>query len=402
MSTTTIYEVSDTPMLDYAADADFSMEVGHSPQWLPVEATMSDDQILSATDYSEPIEVDMDTNEHEEITEYEMADGDGEFDVDGDAELADVEVVDLSRLASPLIVSAVPSPHPVGNIFSEHTSVPSDSLPPPIMFHPSASPVSPLEQGYVQPVAVEATPSHASFLDHTADNGLQPLPDSHGIAQGAEYPSIHVEAPQDVADSAASAQDLFPVPSDESDASLQQPAGPSVEYPHPEPSSHAEEVPQSPTRVQELTADGVLSAEASEPQPVEEVHNEVNEDSADDPHEISDGVYIDPPPAVLLTLSSSAGLVDCSLFNQPYSASRSQSPNAYASTSSAGALSLLLSQRPTLYYEPLTDVFNALREEQAIYSHHDLVEGELVLEAFDLDLKISEVRVSQHVPSDSD
>ena len=45
MSTTTVFEVPDTPMLDYAHDADFSMEVGHSPQWLPVEATMSDEQI---------------------------------------------------------------------------------------------------------------------------------------------------------------------------------------------------------------------------------------------------------------------------------------------------------------------------------------------------------------------
>ena len=64
-TTTTAYvDLTDAPMLDYTSDTDFAMHPSDSsPGWLTVEATMSDDTILSAAptsqDYPDAIEVDM-------------------------------------------------------------------------------------------------------------------------------------------------------------------------------------------------------------------------------------------------------------------------------------------------------------------------------------------------------
>ena len=54
-------------------------------------------------------------------------------------------------------------------------------------------------------------------------------------------------------------------------------------------------------------------------------------------------------------------------------------------------LALLLSQRPTLYYEPLSNVFEALRQDETINSISELMDGEMIIEAYDLDLRITEV-----------
>lgn len=61
MSTATVVDLTDAQMLDYAVDGDFSMH--NSPaEWLAIEATMSDDN-PAATDYSEPIEIDMEAGD---------------------------------------------------------------------------------------------------------------------------------------------------------------------------------------------------------------------------------------------------------------------------------------------------------------------------------------------------
>jgi hypothetical protein len=55
--------------------------------------------------------------------------------------------------------------------------------------------------------------------------------------------------------------------------------------------------------------------------------------------------------------------------------------------------SLFLHDFPTLYYEPLAKVFQALRSDDRLAQLFDLARGELVIDAYDLvDLVISEVR----------
>ncbi|KAE9407080.1 hypothetical protein BT96DRAFT_175475 [Gymnopus androsaceus JB14] len=96
-----------------------------------------------------------------------------------------------------------------------------------------------------------------------------------------------------------------------------------------------------------------------------------------DPHEVSEGVYIDPPPAVFLSFAFLEHPEVC-LFNQPSSTTE---PSSYA---------ILLSDQPTLYYEPLSTVFDALRNDSELSGVADLSHVELVLDAYDLQLTISE------------
>jgi hypothetical protein len=52
---------------------------------------------------------------------------------------------------------------------------------------------------------------------------------------------------------------------------------------------------------------------------------------------------------------------------------------------------LLLENRPMLYYESLSCVFEALRQDKVISRISDSVEGELVMDAYNLQLAVMEV-----------
>lgn len=110
----------------------------------------------------------------------------------------------------------------------------------------------------------------------------------------------------------------------------------------------------------------------------------------DDTLKISEGVYIDPPPAVLLSVESSVEALFC-LFNQPIAEVSSQSPPHESREGAVGSYHLLLEGSPTLYYEPISNVFDALRQDEEFLSSipHSF-EGELVFDAYDLQLTISE------------
>jgi hypothetical protein len=129
------------------------------------------------------------------------------------------------------------------------------------------------------------------------------------------------------------------------------------------------------------------SAEAGEP--TTESHETEEDDS--DPHEISDGVYIEPPPPVLIDLPSTSNQPVCSLFNAASSLPSADTgvtvPNAETS------YPILFQTRPTLYYETLNDFFDALREEECIQSITEFADGEMVIDAYDLQLVVSEDNV---------
>jgi hypothetical protein len=99
--------------------------------------------------------------------------------------------------------------------------------------------------------------------------------------------------------------------------------------------------------------------------------------STGDPHEISEGVYIDPPPAVVLLVPTEVQH-HFSLFNEPQEES---SPN----------IEVILQHLPTLYYEPLHSVFEAFRQEEHLHTLFDTTNAELTLDAYELHLVVSEV-----------
>jgi hypothetical protein len=163
--------------------------------------------------------------------------------------------------------------------------------------------------------------------------------------------------------------------------------------------------PQAKEQSEALHGPDVLpenSVEAQVENNVVDHHEEA--DDANDPHEISEGVYIDPPPAVFVSIGSSELPEHC-LFNQPPTNRGSRSPSAEATGSKQEVYSLLLQNRPTLYYEPLSCVFEALRQDDIIGKIPEALEGELVIDAYDLQLAISEVgmnsiicRTAAHFP----
>lgn len=391
MSTTTVMELTDTQMLDYSTDGDYTMHAtGHSSEWLSVEATMSDDPILSATEYSETIEVDMEQNEDEEMTEYEMTDG-IDYVHESVVEIQDVDFADPSQVVSPLGASAIGSPALAGVPPQPYVELP----------HLLLSPAVHSESFTYHHNTTLDTPG-----DHTPDIDALAQPAIHGAAGHSHEPSAH-----SLASSTAEHTEVGrEAPAPERPVS---PAGPAPAHPaaHPEPKPQSSSLEHEEERAAGEVAsgeaventgpeDGSLQTGEAPAEPVRPTdtmidlatHGEVHESASNsDPHEISDGVYIDPPPTVLLSLLSSSQRLDCCLFNQPPSGSGSQSPNAYASTSTAPALALLLSQRPTLYYEPLNNVLEALRQEAVISGMEELADGELVIEAYDLDLRITEV-----------
>ena len=116
-------------------------------------------------------------------------------------------------------------------------------------------------------------------------------------------------------------------------------------------------------------------------EPAEDPITTVN--SPGDPHEISEGVYIDPPPPVLLSMAPTEEF-HFSFFNDAteWTHNDPSSPN------------VVLQQYPTLYYEPLSSVFEALRQDELAQSISNVIEAELILDAIDLELSIPEVSLT--------
>jgi hypothetical protein len=401
MSTTTILESYDTQM-DYSGDFDVAMLTAGSSTdvWSYHSETIMDqdahhDQSTAAAD-RESVEVDMeetypDYADHESV-EYEMAD-DEEVYQHGGGDLLDVEVYDASQLHSPVPMPAaidtpqMPSGEPLD--YTIHTN--------PSFTDPRNS--------------VEASVQHDETHHHELSAGDLP-----SVEVSAPLPAFEVgeEPPPGpaVASTDSHPEQLvdFSVPQDAADRLSHAVLSAEATV---EPSGNLNSGDSGHTRVEETEAAAgwshaqnypdaanlLQTAESEDPESGES-HNEAqqyyeyNETAANvvDPHEISEGVYIDPPPAVLLTLPSSDHSDIC-LFNQPPTRTGSVGPSEEHHQRGQQDLILLLHHRPTLYYEPLTSVFEALRQEQYITQIPEFAEGELALDAYDLQLIVSEVRL---------
>ncbi|KAF9452852.1 hypothetical protein P691DRAFT_756067 [Macrolepiota fuliginosa MF-IS2] len=98
----------------------------------------------------------------------------------------------------------------------------------------------------------------------------------------------------------------------------------------------------------------------------------------------ADEAYLEPPPPILLSIFSTDH-PELSLFNKP----TEPLPNE----DDAQERHILLQQVPTLYYEPLAHAFEFLRQDEYVSTVLELTGNELALEAFELDLAITEDNV---------
>jgi len=433
MSSSTVMDSFDAPMLDYSGDMDVHMQTTlSSPKpWIQPETIMEEDvhpiHLLNPFPSHLPqqdVEIDMDDYYNENV-EYEMADG--EIAV-ADSELVDIDVYDATREEAALASASIShstrptdqdiSKKPTADRYlsSESEVVTTDHI-------PSISNLEPPLRQSAEPELLTPTPILASVgQDHDTKpldpsdvavslrESVPPLaadtedPPSNGEASTAVERHARVTTDDGMSDnvtvlplddSEKKRDPEFSLPEHESSASVPQNVtlGATVEE-----GSHQVEIQDSKShdgvRIPDESYEGGVSgaaldnAEAGEPErPAAESHETEADDA--DPHEIFEGVYIEPPPPVSIELPSTSNQLVCSLFNEPFDFPPADTgvnvPSAEAS------YTILFQTRPTLYYETLNDFFDALREEQLIQSITDFVDGEMVIDAYDLQLVISEV-----------
>ena len=373
----------DMQMTDYHTDLDIQMHPSSSDQWFQDEAKMEEDlpalklensfvlkpeghlktDLYSQEKLDGTIEVDMEPISDHQNAEYDMLDDEEIQDSGADI---DVEVYDASRGHSPAMGTLDTSQGAKSRFLDAFESAETnDTL-------DQDLPAEPLDPDEEQVDLHEPESENVESV-LTAQDG-ESVSFAHLAQLVAEAESLEASSSQ---------QSNFQVeaPGDENQ----------IEEGHT--------VDSEVSLFQALTTELVENGEADSSE-VAIVHpsNETSQDNPDenqplaqpgspenslgDPHEISEGVYIDPPPPVLLSLSPEEQFT-FALFNKPTDwNSPLQSPTIDH---------LLLQQLPTLYYEPLSSVFEALRHEEVIGSTFLLAEGELVLDAVDLQLSISEV-----------
>jgi len=370
MSASPFPEPLDAPMHDFA-EFDVPMNSA-SQQDFFLELSMDHDGHNTIYTNQEGVEVDMEAYDDGNI-EYEMADETEEFNESHyHHEPLDVEVYDASNAHSP---DAMP---PDSQALQSLTANPEMTL------LPSPAPFS-------EPLLSEL----GTTVEHDASVTDRPVESDHPVADQATLSAGQEDAPLALTLEQPSESDsLHITAADLVEANLNVPptVDPHDVEKHPDPLvlETNDEVGSS-VQLETPRCSDIPSGHNAQAQG--EHHPDVPQEEADDtndPHEISEGVYIDPPPAVFVSIGSSKVPEYC-LFNQPPSERGSRSPSPGASGSNRVEYSLLLQNRPTLYYEPLSCVFEALRQDDVIAELPEALEGELVIDAYDLQLAVSEV-----------
>ena len=387
-------------MLDYPSDVDVPMHSSSSESWLLGDLAMEDDphfhiqKSLVADRSSASVEVDMEDWAGETI-EYEMADEDENHH--GGDDLLDVEVYDASQVQTPLaldtarILPDVPDHSQSPSLPAHNLSIPMaseiDETPPAageghddeVIGHPDDTLYSSVVEQTV--AASPKTEFRPDILDD-ASAAVVIAPES-----APPPPTDFTEAPEEVPESVSEPVSSTHIPN----VSINHD---SIHSDRPDASIDSTVVPTPHLLLSGLVASETEHTESVDHDQAHEYHNhgepEDNLQTSSDPHEISEGVYIDPPPAVLLSFSLPDERELC-LFNRPPPKSGSSSPSA--GTQPEQPMTMLLHQRPTLYYEPLLSVFKALRQEEEIARIPGFADGELLIDAYDLQLSVSEVRV---------
>lgn len=402
-------DVYDAQMFDYPADADVHMHTNNpSPrQWPHSDPAMEDDieplpiaAVHSTQSFAEDVEVDMEPA-YFESTEYEMADDDsvlyGEI-VDVDLADAPFEPPTQPHAISPVPPSLFPSivEHQPTEVFDPSQNDNTASTPAEAHY-PADSAVSDLgnatETADTEGVALSAAendPELPSNIHNDAGEVSAELYDGPAdfASQSEPYDGLSETHPEPY-DGPAGDADAEAYGADSEIPQLHDHEAAEPVYDSPEHTEDAyHEVPHGGNAEKSGYEhdDAALGEEhAGEPEGDHDYYEGA------DPHEIMDGVYIEPPPAVLLDIPSASDQPECYLFNIPHTSSRN-TPADSPPPSAASRSIILLQNQPTLYFERLSEVFDVLRQEEHVQHVPGLLDGEMVIDAYDLHLEIHEVR----------
>lgn len=328
-----------------APDIDMHMNVSTTDfeSWeTSMDADADEDQLQSSA--GDSVEIDMDAHDEQDLETYDMAEVQETY-LDEDVEFHDVspnQPAQQEFSEDSLVVDLTES----------HEDAPLDFQ---LMDSSIGHPATEIEvQGETEPVE--------AFDPWDPATAISEEPPSLDIPDAAPPQMTHTENAQVNA---------------EIERSLESGAVESL-VPH-----EGEAFPEDPTPV--LPSEQVSAEEGytDSAEPLIDTTSQV------DPHELEDGISIDPPPALLLSLPS--GIPDVYLFSNPAHSS-SGSPTPGSSHSEQHNVSVLLAHAPVMYYSPLSSFFEELRNEATIAQLSGLHDSEMVLQAIDLNLSVSEVR----------
>ncbi|KAG7092164.1 hypothetical protein E1B28_008533 [Marasmius oreades] len=420
----TVMEPFDAQMMDYHNDGDIQMHASHEI-WLQEEAPMEDDghqlhgETHSSSTEFEDVEIDMEENQTEtaQNPEYEMVDEDGGLDYPvGDVEEDDIIVHDVSHPTAGIMSDFYASADPTTSSFPSQEQVlrqqethltSNDSI------NAGGNSIE-LGDNYdnsptIQPETLtHALPPSESFEAPTVEEAGGSLSANKSAAVSTtDLSEVQVQAelagniiqPEQSAegDNDLSSTSRFEPPAVES-FQVHAESAPDHDDEFSGAGSHTHEAPLS----EEATVDDYPQEEPEDPEGTgatltQHDHNPETESlQVDDAvnHnepiaqmtnkgslELSEGAALDPPPGVLLFFAHVDHPEVC-LFSQP---------NHPESSSAAGhSYKLILENNPSLYYEPLSALFDALRQNESMDGLFDLSLSELMIDAFDLQLVISE------------
>lgn len=384
----------DTPMMDFNEDSDMGMLSAENHWVMQAPARMEEDGHMQMLDghgfaydtgaaYTEALEVDMDG--YEPLAEYEMLDDDNHAVAASGADIVDADVYDVSLNPSP---NVMPVPDLTAGYVHEEPHNIHRAVPEPV----TVTPADTVSSSNVDESHVESQ-DHAPLLTENgreytnADAYALEVPEA--VSTYPESPAL--EAKQDdeetayhdyeaVQKVAFDHQGADTVP--EATEPVKPTVGGTIDRPLPldavgSHSSHHESTEEE-TR---LEANQVLQASHSI---AEEV---TTSDAAGVETHSEQAVYseqlVDIPPVLLsLRLTSLDG-------EQPEFTLFSTAPGA--SDHPDDESPVLLQHIPTLFYQPISTLFDVLRHED-YFSHFDeLLEAEMALNVYDLQLLISEV-----------
>jgi hypothetical protein len=397
MSTTILADNIDTAMMDY----DMSTHAGGPNAEMSWTMEVQSDDHPHPHPHPEPgttIEVDM---EPDVLAEYEMGD---DFEVYAD-DAIDVEVFDVDELAAQAVTVDSPVDLDVPPVAPEVAHV--DSIP--LLTTPTLNQTNPFFASPAlapapAPVPELLTPSAETFpsadppptfpdptIPALPTEVIEPPPDSalavlEGLVQNDLDPSTSAPPdalfhPEGVAPEVeASAEAVSSVLEDVAQTTIPDVHEPETVVPSEVEVNHPAETANGTTEHPDKTK-GDPSAEAlehpttAEEQHSEEIHtHEIHEPAPaageGDLHE-----HDEAPPTVLLSLTTSDP--EWCIFSQAEHASD---------------LPLMMQDHTNLFYEPIVHIFEALRLEEAVRQLPHALDGDMTIEAFDIDLSISEVK----------
>lgn len=406
-------------MVDFNEDSDIPMGASNENWFLPV-SRMDEDGLMAQENYSHTESLEVDMVEYEEMAEYDM---DEEVVDQGEQNLVDADVHDVSFHSSPI----PPVPQELGQIHPLDITpivAPVEISEPQLGEHIAQTIVTQETVEIVETSEIVPLPTSDGTIVHEiaitrseeqqtndgaieSDRQEEPLPEttSNATAENDVGPITrpdrtlsHNEGYESISSVAVLSEEdhaTKPVPSTANE-------DPSLDEP---PDEHAEPNHDISTTValksdQEVPATGdnvfIPPHSVEQTAPSDEYYDESHtaeptEAEAQDYHELSGEEHFNSPPIHLkLNVRSSEGdQPDFALFRTPELPHDGDQPPEEPL--------VLLQHHQGLFYEPISAVFDAFRNEEYFNHLEELSNAEMSISAPDLQLLVSEVCPLLHV-----